>query len=115
MSVMGIIAVFIFGALLGGVHGEVLDRAFWYWKSIDAAIGARIEAKVRHGAAPEPAQGMGQGAGGLGASVQKGDQDGRAGRIGDQGGGDGDVGVHGSSSKATGSLAPCAAGRFTPR
>jgi catalase len=35
------------GALLGGVHGEVLERAFWYWKSIDPNIGARIEAAVR--------------------------------------------------------------------
>jgi len=49
------------GALLGGVHGEVLERAFWYWKSIDADVGARIEARVKAGAAPEPAQGMGQG------------------------------------------------------
>jgi catalase len=49
------------GALLGGVHGEVLERAFQYWKSIDAETGRRIEQKVRAGAAPEPAQGMGQG------------------------------------------------------
>ena len=35
------------GALLGGVHGEVLDRAFWYWKSIDPETGARLEEKVR--------------------------------------------------------------------
>jgi catalase len=49
------------GALLGGVHGEVLKRAFQYWKNIDADIGKRIEQKVRAGAAPEPAQGMGQG------------------------------------------------------
>ncbi len=49
------------GALLGGVHGEVLERAFQYWKNIDPTVGARIEATVRAKAAPEPAQGMGQG------------------------------------------------------
>ena len=49
------------GALLGGVRGEVLVRALGYWKSIDAGVGGRIEAKVRAGAAKEPAQGMGQG------------------------------------------------------
>jgi len=32
---------------LGGVRGEVLARAFQYWKNIDADIGARIEAAVR--------------------------------------------------------------------
>ncbi len=32
---------------LGGVHGEVLDRAFQYWKNVDATIGERIEAAVR--------------------------------------------------------------------
>jgi catalase len=49
------------GALLGGVRGEVLERALGYWKSIDAGVGGRIEAKVRAGAAKEPAQGMSQG------------------------------------------------------
>jgi catalase len=49
------------GSLLGGVHGGVLDRAFEYWKSIDPGVGKRIEDTVRHGAAPEPAPGMGEG------------------------------------------------------
>ena len=48
------------GALLGGVTPEVLERAFDYWKSIDADTGKRIEETVRHGAAPEPAAGMGE-------------------------------------------------------
>src|SRR5690606_34671343 len=46
------------GALLGGVRSPVLERAFDYWKSIDADIGRRIEEKVRFGSAPEPAAGM---------------------------------------------------------
>ncbi len=46
------------GALLGGVRSPVLERAFEYWKSIDADIGRRIEEKVRSGSAPEPAAGM---------------------------------------------------------
>ena len=45
-------------ALLGGVRSPVLERAFEYWKSIDADIGRRIEEKVRSGSAPEPAAGM---------------------------------------------------------
>jgi catalase len=49
------------GGLLGGVHGEVLDRAFAYWTSIDPEVGKRIEETVRGGGAPEPVQGMGQG------------------------------------------------------
>ena len=36
------------GSLLGGVREPVLERAFDYWKSIDADIGRRIEEKVRH-------------------------------------------------------------------
>ena len=48
------------GSLLGGVHGVVLDRAFQYWKHVDAAIGERIEKKVRAGGAPQPAEGMGE-------------------------------------------------------
>ena len=32
---------------LGGVTGEVLDRAIWYWKSIDEGVGSRIEANVK--------------------------------------------------------------------
>ncbi len=39
------------GHLLGGVHGKVLERAFWYWTQIDAALGAKIEAKVKAGQA----------------------------------------------------------------
>ncbi|HKJ12052.1 MAG TPA: catalase [Ornithinimicrobium sp.] len=35
------------GHLLGGVTGEVLERAFGYWKSVDEDTGARIEAMVR--------------------------------------------------------------------
>ncbi len=46
------------GALLGGVRSPVLERAFDYWKSIDPEVGRRIEEKVRHGSAPEPAAGM---------------------------------------------------------
>jgi catalase len=48
------------GSLLGGVHGEVLDRAFEYWKAIDPDLGKRIEEKVRSGHAEEPAEGMGE-------------------------------------------------------
>lgn len=46
------------GALLGGVRSPVLERAFDYWKSIDAQVGRRIEEKVRAGKAKEPASGM---------------------------------------------------------
>ena len=49
------------GSLLGGVREPVLGRALDYWKSIDAKIGERIEAKVRAGAAARPAEGMGEG------------------------------------------------------
>ena len=35
------------GHLLGGVNGDVLERAFEYWKNVDADTGAKIEAKVR--------------------------------------------------------------------
>jgi catalase len=48
------------GSLLGGVRDPVLSRAFQYWKNIDADVGRRIEAKVRAGAAPQPAAGMGE-------------------------------------------------------
>jgi catalase len=47
------------GALLNGVHGEVLDRALQYWENIDAGVAKRIADKVRTGAADEPAEGMG--------------------------------------------------------
>lgn len=50
----------IAGSLLGGVREPVLSRAFDYWKSVDADVGARIEEKVRHGSAAEPAAGMGE-------------------------------------------------------
>ncbi|WP_152185978.1 catalase [Segeticoccus rhizosphaerae] len=49
------------GSLLGGVHGEVLERALQYWKNVDEGIGKRIEEKVRADAASEPAEGMGEG------------------------------------------------------
>ena len=49
------------GSLLGGVRGEVLDRAFWYWKSIDPDVGQRIEDKVRRGGGDDPVPGMGEG------------------------------------------------------
>ncbi|MEO6470688.1 MAG: catalase [Aeromicrobium sp.] len=32
---------------LAGVTGEVLERAFWYWNSVDNEIGKRIEEAVR--------------------------------------------------------------------
>ncbi len=48
------------GSLLGGVRGEVLERALGYWSSIDPAVGKRIEDKVREGSAPEPVPGMGE-------------------------------------------------------
>ena len=34
---------------LAGVRSPVLERAFEYWKSVDAGVGARIEKKVRGG------------------------------------------------------------------
>ncbi len=37
------------GHLKGGVHGEVLERAFQYWKNVDAEIGGRIEQAYRAG------------------------------------------------------------------
>jgi catalase len=49
------------GSLLGGVRSPVLERAFEYWKNIDADVGQRIEQKVRKGSATEPAEGMGEG------------------------------------------------------
>jgi len=48
------------GSLLGGVHGEVLDRALEYWDEIDSEVGKRISAKVRRGDRIEPVEGMGQ-------------------------------------------------------
>ncbi len=48
------------GSLLGGVREPVLGRAFQYWKNIDPDVGQRIEDKVRAGAAPQPAEGMGE-------------------------------------------------------
>lgn len=32
---------------LTGVTGEVLERAFWYWRSVDAQVGKALEEKVR--------------------------------------------------------------------
>jgi catalase len=48
------------GSLLGGVRGDVLDRALDYWARIDPDVGKRIEEKVREGAAKEPVPGMGE-------------------------------------------------------
>src|SRR5690606_1961900 len=48
------------GSLLGGVRSPVLERAFDYWKNIDADVGRRIEEKVRAGSASKPAEGMGE-------------------------------------------------------
>lgn len=48
------------GSLLGGVRGEVLERAFDYWRNVDPDLGKQIEAKVREGTAPEPVPGMGE-------------------------------------------------------
>src|SRR5690606_33206244 len=48
------------GSLLGGVRGDVLERAFGYWSSIDPDVGKRIEEKVRSGAGKEPVSGMGE-------------------------------------------------------
>ena len=38
------------GHLLGGVEGDVLERAFEYWKSVDSDTGKKIEELVRQGA-----------------------------------------------------------------
>ena len=40
------------GRVLGGVKGQVLERAFQYWKDVDADTGKLIETNVRaaHGA-----------------------------------------------------------------
>jgi catalase len=48
------------GSLLGGVRSPVLERAFDYWKSVDAEVGKRIEEKVREGSG-EAMEGMGEG------------------------------------------------------
>lgn len=43
------------GHLLGGVTGDVLERAFDYWKNVDADTGKRIEEAVRtEQGAPNP-------------------------------------------------------------
>jgi catalase len=36
-------------SLLGGVRSPVLERAFGYWKSVDAEVGRRIEEIVASG------------------------------------------------------------------
>ena len=38
------------GHMLGGVEGDVLERAFEYWKNVDADTGKRIEEVVRQDA-----------------------------------------------------------------
>jgi catalase len=48
------------GSLLGGVRSPVLERAFAYWKNVDADVGRRIEEKVRSGSGAKPAEGMGE-------------------------------------------------------
>jgi len=48
------------GSLLGGVRSPVLERAFEYWRNVDAEVGRRIEEKVRTGSAGQPAEGMGE-------------------------------------------------------
>ena len=45
---------------LTGVTGEVLERAFQYWKNVDAETGAKIERKVRAAVAKQGAEGMGE-------------------------------------------------------
>jgi catalase len=37
------------GHLLAGVEGDVLERAFAYWRHVDADCGKRIEEQVRAG------------------------------------------------------------------
>ena len=37
------------GHLLGGVKGDVLEKAFQYWKNVDAETGKQIEELVRQG------------------------------------------------------------------
>ncbi|MEA1064093.1 catalase [Erwinia sp. HR93] len=44
----------VVGHLLDGVQEPVLSRAFEYWRNIDAAIGARIEQKVKAARANQP-------------------------------------------------------------
>jgi catalase len=44
------------GALAGVTSDEVLERAFWYWKSVDAGVGARIEQAVRASRSTESEQ-----------------------------------------------------------
>ena len=38
------------GHLLGGVEGDVLERAFEYWRNVDAECGKKIEELVRQDA-----------------------------------------------------------------
>jgi catalase len=48
----------ISGALSGGLRPDVLERAFEYWKNVDADFGKRIEETVRGGLSTEPVPGM---------------------------------------------------------
>lgn len=41
-----------------GMTPEVLERAFWYWSSVDVTIGARVAAGVAAGKAGQPQPGM---------------------------------------------------------
>ena len=45
---------------LGDVTGEVLERSFWYWNSVDAETGKRIEEAVRANTGDDPVPGMGE-------------------------------------------------------
>jgi catalase len=45
------------GHLLGGVSEPILERAFEYWKNVDAEIGKRIEEAVRNDAGTDVAPG----------------------------------------------------------
>jgi catalase len=47
------------GHLLDGVHGDVLERAFQYWKSVDADTGKRIEEAVRSAPASDEPDDLG--------------------------------------------------------
>ena len=46
---------------LSGVHGAVLERAFQYWRNVDAEIGKRIEDKVSTADGATPIPGMDNG------------------------------------------------------
>ncbi len=47
------------GALGGIKRGEVLERAIWYWTSVDETIGTRVDEAVKAGRDDETVPGMG--------------------------------------------------------